>query len=61
MEIDVPTLDAYGTEVLGVNNLDDLLGIFNDHTGMHGFEVIPVATTAPEPASLHCSARDWPG
>jgi hypothetical protein len=55
-EIDVPPgadafgTDPYGTEVLGINDGGELVGIYNDDAGTHGF--IATLNDAPEPASL---------
>ena len=38
---------AYTTEVLGLDNADDVTGVYLDNSGVHGF----IAEAVPEPAS----------
>ena len=49
-QVDVPILNAFSTEVLGINNNGELVGIFSDDTGQHGF--VATLNPAPEPTSL---------
>src|SRR5918997_1075088 len=53
-QIDVPGADE--TAAHGINDAGQIVGLFSDSTGTHGFLATPTAAPIPEPSTLTLSA-----